>query len=521
MIAVLPFENLGSPEDEYFADGMTEEITARLAGVRELGVIARTSAMQYKNTDKSVRQIGDELGVDYIMEGTIRWQRTSQAPSRIRITPQLIRVSDATHVWADIYDEHADDILRVQSDIATRVIDALDIALLDGARRYVESIPTENFEAYTYYLRGASLEGSSFREETLSRAERMYAKAVELDSTFALAYAALSRVHSVAYFLHYDRSNQRVAESKKAADKALKLSPDSPEAHLAMAEYFYRCLLNYDRALEMIATVQRDHHDLGLYLAGTIQRRRGRWVEAANNMKRAAELDPLSREVAGAAADTYRVLRHYAEAMRYLDRAIALAPEGSPPSYAKVGLYLKWEGSTVNARKYLLEASKNVDPEKLQLTHWDLRIYVQLDLCDGDYSGALGKLSSVDFDVIDNQFVYLPLSLMYAEIYDFMGETQQAQTYYESSRGVLEAKVRENPDDPRFHRSLAMAYAGLGLKSAALEEATLATEMMPMSKDAWKGLTTYYPSRVSCRHHCWLSNRSGHRFVMSHVSKNC
>jgi TolB-like protein/Flp pilus assembly protein TadD len=486
MIAVLPFENLGSPEDEYFADGMTEEITARLAGVRGLGVIARTSAMQYKNTDKSVRQIGDELGVHYIMEGTIRWQRTSQTPSRIRITPQLIRVSDATHLWADIYDEHADDILRVQSEIATRVIDALDITLLGGTRQHVESIPTNNFEAYTYYLRGKNCL-TNWLPETLNEAEHLYTKAVELDSTFALAYAALSDVHSSVYFLYSDRSDTRRNLAKEAADKSLRLKPDLPEGHLALAKYYYHCMLDYDRALEMVATVQENHPDLGVGLAGGVQRRQGRWAEAAKNLKRAAELDPLSRTVYWGAAEAYRVLRDYPEAMRYWDRSIALSPEGSPPMIGKVATYLYWDGSTARAREYLQEASKDIDPEGLQLNRYNLRMYVRLDLCDGDYAEALNKLSSVDFDVFDNPFAYLPRSLIYAETYDLMGDKKQAQTHYESSRRLLEAKVEEDPDDPRFHRSLGIAYAGLGRKTAALEETTLATELMPMSKDAWKG----------------------------------
>ncbi|KPK79020.1 MAG: hypothetical protein AMS25_14025 [Gemmatimonas sp. SM23_52] len=129
MLVVLPFVNLGSPVDQYFADGITEEITARLASITGLGVIARTSALRYKETDKTVQEIGQELGVAYILEGTVRWENLPEGQSRVRVTPQLIRVTDATHVWAEIYEEPLASVFEVQSEIAEKVADALDVTL--------------------------------------------------------------------------------------------------------------------------------------------------------------------------------------------------------------------------------------------------------------------------------------------------------------------------------------------------------------------------------------------------------
>jgi TolB-like protein len=153
-LAVLPFENLGPPEDEYFADGITDEIIARLTGVAKLGVIARTSSMQYKKTDKPLKQVGEELGVEFIVSGTIRWQKAEDAPGRVRVTPTLIRAGDATQLWANVYDESIAEIFQVQSDISKKLVDALGIALAGPEERSLEAKPTENMEAYDYYLRG-------------------------------------------------------------------------------------------------------------------------------------------------------------------------------------------------------------------------------------------------------------------------------------------------------------------------------------------------------------------------------
>jgi serine/threonine protein kinase len=153
MIAVLPFENLGNPDDEYFADGMTEEITSRLAGINGLGVISRTSAMQYKESDKSLNEIGKELGVDYILEGSVRWAKVGGQP-RVRITPQLIRVSDDRHVWADNYERELMEVFAVQADIAAQIVKQLGLTLLDSDRNELASRPTEDSRAYDYYLRG-------------------------------------------------------------------------------------------------------------------------------------------------------------------------------------------------------------------------------------------------------------------------------------------------------------------------------------------------------------------------------
>ncbi|MGB5891051.1 MAG: serine/threonine-protein kinase, partial [Thermoanaerobaculia bacterium] len=193
MIVVLPFENLGPAEDEYFADGISEEITSRLAAVSGLGVISRSSAMQYKENRPSSQQIGQELGVDYVLEGSVRWERAADGPSRVRVTPELIRVVDDTHVWSDRYDRELERIFEVQSDIAEQVTRQIGVTLLDPERELLAARPTDNVEAYQVYLRALeSLNHPDQSERTLGTAVELFRRTTELDPEFALAWARLS-----------------------------------------------------------------------------------------------------------------------------------------------------------------------------------------------------------------------------------------------------------------------------------------------------------------------------------------
>jgi TolB-like protein len=167
MIVVLPFENLSSSEDEYFADGITEEITSRLSEINRLGVIGRTSATQYKNTNKTIDQIGDELGVDYLLEGSVRWEKLPGEESRIRVTPQLIKVSDGTHLWTKRYDAILESVFDLQSDIAEKVANALDVTLLESEQKSISQKPTNNLQAYDFYLRAYNYERGMYSEKTL------------------------------------------------------------------------------------------------------------------------------------------------------------------------------------------------------------------------------------------------------------------------------------------------------------------------------------------------------------------
>ena len=153
MLAVLPFENLGKPGEEYFAEGITEEITARLASIQGLGIIARTSAIRYRKSDKTIQQIGEELGVQYILEGTVRWEYSEDGPDRVRVTPQLIRVSDATHIWANIFEEPIASVFQVQTEIAERVAEALDVNLLEPERVLLAAKLTDHLAHLHHTLR--------------------------------------------------------------------------------------------------------------------------------------------------------------------------------------------------------------------------------------------------------------------------------------------------------------------------------------------------------------------------------
>ncbi len=180
-LVVLPFENLGPTEDEYFSDGITDEITARLAGIHGLGIISRQSAMQYKKSEKNTQQIAEELGVDYILEGTIQREATSDPNSSIRIRPQLIKASNDMHIWADVYNSNMSNIFNLQSEVSKQVAQALDITLLEEEKVALESIPTKNMEAWNYYLRGNEYLNRDSTEINLRIAIGMWKDAVRLD----------------------------------------------------------------------------------------------------------------------------------------------------------------------------------------------------------------------------------------------------------------------------------------------------------------------------------------------------
>jgi non-specific serine/threonine protein kinase len=490
-LVVLPFENLGSNEDDYFADGITDAITARLAGIHGLGVISRQSAIQYKNKEKSTPQIAQELDVDYILEGTVQRERQSDSNSRVRIIPQLINASEDTHAWTEIYDDDMSEVFRVQSEVAEQVAQALDITLLQTERRALASRPTENIEAYDYYLRGVDYSQRSLLESDKRIAIQMYEKAVELDPMFALAYAQLSRAHLLMYWFYYDRSDARLVLGKQAVDRALELNPDLPEAHLALGQYYYHGQLDYDRALEQFAIgrkIQPNNSGLLSYI-GYVQRRQGKFKQALTNFKKASKLNPLSHVSAWDVGTTSMYLRKYPEAEHCFDQAISLAPDLSFAYYCKAWLYLCSEGSTDKARAVLEEALQSIRSAE---THRIFNLLVNIDVFDGNYQEALDRLSlrSQDIDnqdYIDDLEYFIPNALLYARIYGYMNKKELARKYYEEARSILESKIQQRPDHARFHSALGLAYAGLGRKENAIWEGKLAVEMLPVSKETMRG----------------------------------
>ena len=241
MLVVLPFENLGPPEDEYFADGITDEITNRLSALHGLDVISRTSAILYKKTDKTIRQIRGELDVDYVVTGTVSWDKSAGEQGRVRVSPQLIRASDDTQLWSNSYQRDMESIFSVQAEIAEEIIKQLDLTILAPAREAIESRPTENLKAYDFYLRGVDLWDRAYTYANplgYLNAVKMFEKAVELDPDFVGAYIWLSEAHSWIFHNGIDMTEERLAKSKAAVDKALALAPDLPEALKALGDYY-------------------------------------------------------------------------------------------------------------------------------------------------------------------------------------------------------------------------------------------------------------------------------------------
>ncbi|HXI63150.1 MAG TPA: BTAD domain-containing putative transcriptional regulator [Gemmatimonadales bacterium] len=483
-LVVLPFTNLGPSEDEYLTDGVTEEISARLAAIHRLRVIEGPGGNPSQRTKKTAQQIGSELGADYILEGRLRWQKQDQGRARLRVTPQLISAADGTILWAEVYDEPLDEIFKVQSDVAHKVVAALDVTLLEPERRLVEATPTGNLQAYDYYLRGKDYMHRGTEERFARTALRMYEKAVELDPGFALAYAELSQAHTRLYWFYYDHSEARRAKAKRAADKAFELDPGLPEAHEVMGFYFLGTM-EYDDALrEFDAAAAGRPSDSRIYIGkGAVWNRQGNPRLGLVEYERALQLDPGSPIVANSYAQDYDRLREFARAEPLYDRAIALSPDWFYPYFWKAGMYLRWDGATRRARA-VLDESQSVGVGDNPLIVFER---VLVDVFDHEYDAALGELARGNPEVMQDQFRFIPRAQLCAQLYGLTRRYDMERSYYDSARVFVSRRVQERPDDPRLHSALGIAYAGLGRRQEAIQEGRRATELMPVGKEAYRG----------------------------------
>jgi serine/threonine protein kinase/tetratricopeptide (TPR) repeat protein len=483
-IVVLPFENLGSPEDAYFASGMTEEITSRLANVQGLGVISRTSAVGYDRRGRTVRQIGSDLGVDYVLEGSVRWERGAGRESRVRITPQLIRAADDTHAWSDRYERVLPDVFAIQSEVAGNAVKAMGVTLLPRERAALKEVSTNDLEAYQLYLRGRELESHGVVRKDLEGALRLYQAAVHRDPRFAQALAGLTRMNLLMYWEYYDRSQDRLAKAKEAAERAVELRPDLAEAHTALGLYYYQGMLDYPRALDAFAAALRIQPNNSDTLSGIgyVLRRQGRWMEAAEKFSTAADLDPKNANPVHDFGFSSILARRYAEADRALVRTLALNPQYAEVYAERAWLQLLWHGDTDKAQAILDEAGRAAG--LADDAGYIAEVRLRVDLSRRDYQGALRHLQAEMRGAIDNQDGYWPIPLLRGQVHRLAGQHDLARRSFEAARLELEKRVRQDPNDHRLRSSLGIAYAGLGRREEAVGEARLACGLMPASKDA-------------------------------------
>jgi TolB-like protein/Flp pilus assembly protein TadD len=475
-LAVLPFEDLGPPDDAYFAAGMTEEIIGGLATVHGLEVVSRTTVTNYSRAGKQLREIGHDLGVDYVLEGTVRWDRSRPGKDRVRITPQLSRVSDDTQLWAEKYDRDAADVFAVQSDIARQVVRALGVTLSARERQLVEVPPTRNPEAYQLYLRGLQMLNSripnSFGKNLLAGADLMH-RAAELDPRFARAHAREAGALAYIYFLGGPVQNRERAHAALARAQAV--APDDPRVRLSAGFVYYHGARDYHRALlefEAAGRAMPENENVP-YAIGSVLRRLGRYEEALDHFARASELGTLGTSEGIAPwfidrdiAVTNWALRRYSEADRLYEKCLRVAPDEWTLWSERTVLQLHWKGDTAAAAATLAGAPPTPEAELVETR-------VLIELWDRRFAEAVA-LAQPHLD--PRQVRRLEWYTAYASFR--LGRSQEGADLAHRLIVAGEERLAASPDSASLHNDLALDYALVGAREPALAHARKAVALL-------------------------------------------
>jgi len=411
----------------------------------------------------------------------VRW---APGQARVRVTPQLIRVSDDSQLWTGLYDRPLDEVFEVQAEVAGAVVDALNLSLSAPERRALAGPLSVDPAAYDSYLRGlAHLSSPDWwvQRAPLELAVSMLERAVELDPGFVPALARLSEAHTGLYWAHDRASEARRQEAKAYAERAVALDPDSGEAHRALGLFYYQGLREYERALAELELAVRllpgDAETVGLI--GAVYRRQARFEEALPYFERAAAMAPRDPRAAQQLADTHLYMGRFHDAERWCRRGIELAPDQAY-SYVLLHLVLLYGGDVARAG-----ASLEIFPDKSQ-PHYHGALYEQA-LYERRWGDAFALLSGEPrpYDVAETAFEACRLRLL---MQDVAGGRIACATAAE----VWEARVADAPLDSDARTGVACAYAGLGRKEEAIAQARRGVELMPMERDHVVGFWARY-----------------------------
>jgi TolB-like protein/DNA-binding SARP family transcriptional activator len=499
MLAVLPFENRGPAADDYFANGLTEAISMRLGGIRSLGVIASQSTRQYKGTNKSLAQIGRELRVQYVLQGSVQWEKTIGA-SRVRVSPTLLRVSDGRQLWAAQYDAVLTGMFALQTSLAIKVAGALDIALSTAERHKLDA-PTVNPEAYDAFLRGIEAWQKADAPAERRRSLEQFKRAVALDSMFVTAYSWLSITHVIMYLSYLDRDVDQLTRGKAALDRVVKLDPNCDSGSCsALGFYQLFVLKDYEGALQAFTRARRarpsDNYVPGLM--AHVYSRLGQWSKALAYEHEAERLNPLDVRQAEGLGDLYATLRQFPAANYYWDRALAQKPRSVSYRLTKALSYLNLTGDLKGAQRLLPDVSENISPT-------------------GNHDVAI-SLSDIALLLSDEQQTQLlrltpaavagdtaALALAKALVHQRRHQPALARASFDSARVVLQDRVRRHPDeDPFYHAMLGLALAGLEHGDDAVREGERAVALLPYP--AGGSESTLMPANLA-RIHVLLGDR--------------
>ncbi len=482
-IAVLPFQNF-SPDKEnaFFADGVQDDILTSLAKIKDLRVISRSSVMKFRDAAaQNLRAIGKTLGVANVLEGSVR-----REGDRVVVNVQLVDAKSARQIWANHYDRTLADSLGLQGELASEIAEALRATLSTDEQARVTAKPTQNPDAYVFYLRANQI---SRNPDTLledyKTAEQLYVQAIALDPDFALAHARLASV-CAEIFHYYEPTQDWENRARAEAEIALHLQPNLAEAHLALGQCIYWMDQDYERALEQFdiaARLSPSNGDIGRLIAA-IKRRQGKWEQSLKEYERVARLDPQNPNTVRELIFTNTAMRHWPEAARWVEQLRAMAPASIVAKIQSGYVDFWWKGDTALLKSFLNQVPPGVDPDGgVTSVRWEVA------MLDRDYAAARRAIDgSTAKELSYTAEGATPRSFFEGSIALAQGDIAGSQKYFADAQPVFENAVKEAPLSAMRHANLGWFYAFMGRKEDAMREGRRAVELKPESKDAVDGV---------------------------------
>jgi TolB-like protein/Flp pilus assembly protein TadD len=487
-VAVLPFENLSEDKaNAYFAEGIQDEILTKLASVADLKVISRTSTAKYKSKPEDLRTVSQQLGVANVVEGTVQ-----RAADKVRVNVQLIDARADTHLWAKSFDRDVKDVFAVESEVSQEIADALQAKLSPHEASALASAPTQDPEAYDLFLRGESEQReaeSSRKPEAFDHAADWYRQAIVRDPNFSLAMARLAYSQMSRHWWIHSLAENELADVKETAEHALRLAPNLAEAHIALGFVLYWGYRQYDEALgEFQRAVElQPNNARALSSSATIHRRQSQWERSVSEYERAQQLDPRDALYPASIGTTYLQLRMWKEAGRAATHALALGAQESGGMISLLNTRLNGSGDIKEARRIMstFPSENRITPRTWSSDVVDVigqRAY--LSVIERDFPAALKIWEPGVNDAAAKSGLGIAAR---PAIHVLAGDTSTTQPESEQVRGVLEATLRERPNDFTTLTQLSWIYLALGRNAEALSAARRATSILPVEKDSLLG----------------------------------